>query len=452
MALIPPHSIKGVLELLPHQQIAFQRLLDRARHGFERFGYLPIETPAIERTEVLLTKSGGETEKQVYFVQSTGARAQGSAPDLALRFDLTVPLARYVALHEGKLSFPFRRYQIQPVYRGERPQRGRYREFYQCDLDVIGKDELDLLYDAEVPAAMIGVLESFDIGPFTLQLNHRKLLRGILSSIGIAPEQQADVLREIDKLDKRGPEHLRQQLQDELGLSATRAGRVLDFVQLAGPPRDVLKESLAFGGDDPVFREGHAELDTVIGGLEALGVSADRYRLNLAIARGLDYYTGTIYETTLDAHPEFGSICSGGRYENLAGFYTASKLPGVGLSIGATRLFSFLLEQGLVPEAVSSAQVLVTQQDPKFMRDYLAFAGELRRADIPTEVILEPWKFKKQMKFANATGVRLVVIMGEKEQANGRVVVKDMVSGEQHDLAHSELVSRVRALLRGGEA
>lgn len=443
---IQPNAIQGVLELLPYQQIAFQRLLARTRNGFERFGYSPIETPAIERADVLLTKSGGETEKQVYFVQSTGALARGGPPEQALRFDLTVPLARYVALHEGKLDFPFRRYQMQPVYRGERPQRGRFREFYQCDVDVIGKDTLALRYDAEVPAAVIGVLDSLDFGDFTVQLNHRKLLRGILSSIGVNDGQQGDVLREIDKLDKRGPEALRKELESGLGLSDTATDAILRFVQLAGPPREVLDQTLEFGGTDELFQAGHRELTEVVASLEDLGVPPSRYRINLAIARGLDYYTGTIYETTIDEHPDLGSIASGGRYENLAGFYTKSKLPGVGMSIGATRVFTAMMELGLVPENVTNSMVLVTQQDPSFCSDYLKMAGQLRRAGLNTEVILEPWKFKKQMKYANSIGVPLVVIMGEKEKTAGQVVIKDMRSGEQHTVAADDLVETAHRL------
>ncbi|MGO4774461.1 histidine--tRNA ligase, partial [Lysobacter sp. 2RAB21] len=370
--MIKPRTPPGVMELLPRDQIAFQRMLDTIRRNFERFGFLPVETPVMELTEMLLTKSGGETERQVYFVESTGSReksaqAGGAAlPELALRFDLTVPLARYVAEHEHHLAFPFRRYQMQRVYRGERQQAGRYREFYQCDIDVIGKDSLSVRYDAELPAAIYAVFSELDIGAFTIQLNNRKLLRGFFQAQGVEDgELQALVLREVDKLDKRGVEYVRDTLTGaDFGLSADAVATILGFVETRSTSHaDALAKLAALGEGNDALREGVAELREVLELIRALGVPEQNYALNFSIARGLDYYTGTVYETTLNDFPGLGSICSGGRYENLASNYTKSKLPGVGISIGLTRLFYQLQKAGIVSTADSSVQVLVTQMD-----------------------------------------------------------------------------------------
>src|SRR4249919_3354873 len=316
------------MELLPREQIAFQRMLDTIRQSFERFGFLPVETPVMELSEVLLTKSGGETERQVYFVQSTGALEKssgnsggGGMPELALRFDLTVPLARYVAEHEHDLVFPFRRYQMQRVYRGERAQRGRFREFYQCDIDVIGKDTLSVRHDAEIPAVIAAVFDALAIGDFTIQLNHRKLLRGYFEGLGIGDgERQNAVLRELDKLDKRGEDAVRATLAGEgFGLDEAAVERLMAFSRVRSRGHDdALAQLDALGSGPALFQQGRDELRDVLQRLRAMGVPETRYAINLSIARGLDYYTGIVYETTLDAHPQIGSICSGGRYEDLA--------------------------------------------------------------------------------------------------------------------------------------
>ena len=303
--MIKPRTPAGVMELLPRDQIAFQRMLDTIRQTFERFGFLPVETPVMELSEVLLTKSGGETERQVYFVQSTGALEKGGEglPELALRFDLTVPLARYVAEHEHELAFPFRRYQMQRVYRGERAQRGRFREFYQCDIDVIGKDALSPRFDAELPAVIAAVFERMAIGEFTIQLNHRKLLRGYFEGLGIEGEAQMLVLRELDKLDKRGVDAVRETLAGEgFGLAGEVIDRLMAFSQVRSTGHaDALAKLDALGAGSPLFEEGRTELRAILSQLKALGVADSRYALNLSIARGLDYYTGVVYETTLDA-------------------------------------------------------------------------------------------------------------------------------------------------------
>lgn len=448
MALTPARTMPGVLELLPLDQIAFQGMLDTVRRNFERFGFLPVETPVMEFADVLLTKSGGETERQVYFVQSTGAMEQGDKPELALRFDLTVPLARYVAEHERDLSFPFRRYQIQRVYRGERAQRGRFREFYQCDIDVIGKDALSTRYDAEIPATIYSVFSELAIGAFTIQLNNRRLMRGWFEGLGIAgDERQMAVLREVDKLDKRGVEAVRATLTGAaFGLGADSVERILDFVAIRSTSLDdALGKLEGLGAGSATFEQGRAELREVLGLIRAFGVPESHFALNLSIARGLDYYTGTVYETTLNDHPQIGSICSGGRYENLAGNYTKSSLPGVGISIGATRLYWQLREAGLIGRAASSVHALVTQMDEAQMPAYLALAGELRQAGINTEVVMEPSKLGKQFKYADRAGIRFVLVLGENELARGTVTVKDLRRDDQHEVARSELVGSLRA-------
>src|ERR1700754_68407 len=458
MALTPARTMPGVLELLPLDQIAFQRMLDTIRPNDERFGFLPIETPVIEHSDVLLTKTGGETERQVSFVQSTGALGaaaeKGGVPELALRFDLTVPLARYVAEHEHDLSFPFRRYQMQRVYRGERAQRGRFREFYQCDIDVIGKDSLSVRYDAEIPAVIYSVFRELNIGAFTIQLNNRKLMRGYFENLGIADaEQQMLVLREVDKLDKRGADYVRETLTGEaFGLSADVADKILAFVQVRSTSVDDAFAKLdALGAGSETFEQGRAELKEVLALIRDFGVPETHFALNLSIARGLDYYTGTVYETTLNDHPGIGSICSGGRYENLAGQYTKSHLPGVGISIGLTRLYWQLRDAGLISTAQSTVDVLVTQMDAAQLPAYLALATELRNAGIATEVVLEGSKLGKQFKYADRAGIRFVIVLGEDEIAKGVVTVKDLRREDQFEVARTELVKTLRVELAQAE-
>ncbi|MDQ3369980.1 MAG: histidine--tRNA ligase [Myxococcota bacterium] len=455
---VPPRTPPGVLELLPPQQLAFQRMLDTIRRGFERFGFLPVETPVFELTDVLLTKSGGETEKQVYFVQSTGALKQAQAtekgaekpPELALRFDLTVPLARYVAEHEHQLNFPFRRYQIQRVYRGERAQKGRYREFYQCDIDVIGKDTLALAYDAEVPAVIYGIFKELAFGAFTIRVNNRKLLRGLLETLGIEEARHAAVLHEVDRLGKQARPEIEARLAGEgVGLEPAVATRLLDLLTAhAADSRAALAALREIAAPTPAFVDGLAELTRVHEGVIALGVPESAFRIDLSIARGLDYYTGTVYETFLDEHPRLGSICSGGRYENLAGHYTKSKLPGVGISIGATRLFSQLLEMKLIDEATAAiSQVLVLQVEPALAVTYAELATELRAAGYNVEVYGADDKLGKQFKYADRSKVPLALLCGSRE-ADARVVkLKDLRTGTEHEVPRGELVPRVRELL-----
>ena len=460
--MIKPRTMPGVMELLPRDQIAFQRVLDTIRRNYERYGFLPVETPVMELSEVLLTKTGGETERQVYFVQSTGslekAREEGAEamPELALRFDLTVPLARYVAEHEHELTFPFRRYQIQRVYRGERQQRGRFREFYQCDIDVIGKDALSVRFDAEILAVIHAVFSDLGIGDFTIQLNNRKLMRGFFEAQGVTDgEQQALVLREVDKLDKRGADYVRETLTGEgFGMSAEGVDRILDFVAVRSTGHaDALARLDALGQGSDTFNQGLAELREVLELVKALGVPESAYCLNFSIARGLDYYTGTVYETQLDGYPQIGSICSGGRYEDLASHYTKSKLPGVGISIGLTRLFWQLREAGLIAGSdESSVQAMVALMDEGQLAESLDIARRLRAAGINTEVQMESRKLAKQFQYASRAGIRFVVLAGEDELARGVVTVKDLLREQQFDVKREELASSLKVELEQARA
>jgi histidyl-tRNA synthetase len=443
--MVNPRTMPGVLELLPLEQVAFQRMLDTIRRVYERFGFVRIETPSIERTDVLLTKSGGETERQVYFVQSTGSLEQGSDPELALPFDLTVPLARYVAEHEQQLAFPFRRYQIQRVYRGESPQRGRFREFYQADIDVIGRDRLSLRYDAEMPAVIVQVFEELALGDFTVQLNNRRFMRGFLEDLGVDdPEAQAAVLREVDKLDKRDPERVRAAVAG-LGLTSDAVDRLFALVETPPASHDDAIDLLdSLGGDHPVLEAGIEELRTVLTAMRSLGVPEHRYVFAPAIARGLDYYTGTVYETRLDAHPEIGSICSGGRYDDLAGLYTSSTLPGVGISIGVTRLFWQLRELGEIGgSATSTVEAYVTVMDEDGVGPGLTLASELRRAGVRTEAAVEAGRLGKQLKYADRAGIRFAIIAGPDERDRGTVTVRDLVDQSQTEMGRDAVVAHL---------
>lgn len=438
----------GVLELLPLEQVAFERMLDTIKVEFERFGFLPVATPTMELVDVLLTKTGGETERQVYLVQSSGARDQGREPDLALRFDLTVPLARYVAEHEQQLAFPFRRYQIQPVFRGESPQHGRYREFYQCDIDVVGRDRLSIKHDAEIPAVVAAVFERLGFGAFTIRINNRKVLKGLLEELGIGDSgRQGLILREVDKLERRGREEVGKSLVD-LGMEAPASERLLDIVGSGLAKGDAIGDSLdTLSSGHPLVAEGVSELRQVFELMKAQGVDGSRYALDLSIARGLDYYTGTVYETLFDDHPGLGSICSGGRYDDLASLYTSARLPGVGISIGLTRLFAQLKEIGVIEVSDSTVAVLVTLLDEPGLVGNLQLTTALRQAGVNTEAVLEPAKLGVQLKYADRAGIRLVLICGEDERLAGTVVVRDLDAKSQEEVPTSEAVGTVRRLL-----
>jgi len=434
----------GVLELLPLEQVAFDGMVAMIRREFERFGYLPIATPTMELTEVLLGKTGGDTERQIYLVQSSGAADAGEDPDLALRFDLTVPLARYVAEHEHRLSFPFRRYQIQPVFRGERPQKGRYREFLQCDVDVIDRGELSIRYDAEIPAVINAVFDALGFGEFVIRINNRRLLTGLLRSLGIGA--QVEALRELDKLDKRGDEAVVASLISS-GVSTGSARALVEMVGGGVRTGDAAMSLLdEFRLDNDLLRQGVAETKEVLGLVGEWGVPASRFGLDLAIARGLDYYTGTVYETTLMSHPELGSICSGGRYDDLAGQYTKSKLPGVGISIGFSRLFWQLESAQLLPSAHNSVAVLVGLLDDDGLEESLRIAAELRRAGVNTQSTVVADKIGSQLKYADRNAIDLYVVAGPVERERNEVLLRNLRTKSQETVPRPHLVAAVKAV------
>ena len=433
---VQPRIMPGFMELLPEDQIAFNRMFDTIRRVYERYGFLPLDTATIELSEVLLAKAGGETEKQIY-------RFQKGDTDMALRFDLTVPLARYVAQHAGELAFPFKRYQMSKVFRGERPQKGRFREFYQCDIDVIGVDSLDIVYDAEMPAVMYNVFKELAFGAFTIRMNNRKVLNGFFSALGYA-DKIGDILRTIDKLEKIGREAVEKEL-GEFGVAEADIAKILSFLAIRGENDAVIEALRAQDVDNELYRAGVEELATVVAYLRRFGVEESAFIIDLTIARGLDYYTGTVFETMLNDYPSMGSICSGGRYDSLAGYYTDQKLPGIGISIGLTRLFYQLKENGLVPPSQASlARCLVIPMGEAQMDAALAAATTIRGAGIPADVYYQSKGMKQKMKYAAKIGVPYAAIIGEDEANAGTVMLKDMNTGEQRAVLVAELPDAVR--------
>ena len=438
---VKPRTLSGFMELLPKEQLQFERMKRILRDTYASYGFTPLDTPLIESAEVLLAKGGGETEKQIY-------RFTKGENDLALRFDLTVPLAKYVAAHYAELSFPFRRFQIGKVYRGERAQRGRFREFYQADIDVIGDGKLDVMNEAEIPAIIYDVFSRLGVKRFQIRVNNRKLLNGFYAMNGMS-EKAGEIMRTVDKLDKIGPEKVRLALIDEVKMLPCKAENVMDFMAVRGTNDEVLAALERYRGMDPTFDEGLDELRTVTAYLAAFGVPEENFAVDLTIARGLDYYTGTVYETIMLDHPEIGSVCSGGRYDDLAEFYTDKKLPGVGISIGLTRFFFILSEQGLIsdelPDAPCDAWVLPMGEELEFA---VAAAAELRRAGLRVQLYGEKKKFKAKMSYADRLGVPFAVFIGEDEIKEGLLSVKDMQSGEQKKLTVAEAAALISESVR----
>ena len=437
MAKMTPRTLSGFMELLPQPQQQMERMMDILRRTYSLYGFTPLDTPVIEASEVLLAKGGGETEKQIY-------RFQKGDADLALRFDLTVPLAKYVALHYNDLSFPFRRYQIGKVYRGERAQRGRFREFYQADIDIIGDGKLDITNEAEIPAIIYQTFTSLGLKRFQIRVNNRKILNGFYAMLGLT-DKAGDIMRTVDKLDKIGAEKVRALLVDECSVSADSAGEILKFIAITGGNEQVLAALESYRGRNEVFDEGLDQLNTVVKYLSAFGVPAENFAVDLTIARGLDYYTGTVYETTLLDHPEIGSVCSGGRYDNLAEYYTDRQLPGVGISIGLTRLFYVLGEQGLLnPDLPTApADVLILPMTAE-LSPAVTLATRLRTAGVRTQLYTEQKKFKAKMSYADKLGVPYVVFLGDDEIARNVVACKDMTSGEQTTLPFAETLALIQ--------
>lgn len=441
MEKIKPRTLSGFMELLPAVQEQMEQIMQILRETYALYGFYPLDTPVLESAEVLLAKGGGETEKQIY-------RFQKGDSDLAMRFDLTVPLAKYVALNYGQLTFPFRRYQIGKVYRGERAQRGRFREFYQADIDIIGDGQLDIINEAEIPSIIYKTFTKLGLDRFKIRINNRKVLSGFFDMLGLH-EQAGDVMRTIDKLEKIGADKVREILMDDCKTSAEQADEILKFITLSGGTQGILHALQQYRGRNEVLDCGIEELTTVATYMEGFGVPADHFEIDLTIARGLDYYTGTVYETTMLDHSEIGSICSGGRYDNLAEYYTDKKLPGVGISIGLTRLFFILQDKGYLnqdpPAAPADVLILPMTED---VGASIALATRLRDAGVRVQLHCEKKKFKAKITYADKLAIPYVIFMGEDEIQNNIIALKELATGEQTNTNFEEALARIREGLK----
>ena len=428
-------TLPGFMELLPGEQILFNQMREKIQKTYERFGFLPIDTPVIESTDVLLAKAGGETEKQLYTF------TKGDS-NLTLRFDLTVPLAKYVAIHSNELSFPFRRYQIGKVYRGEKAQRGRFREFYQCDIDVIGDGELNIINDAEIPSIMYTTIKELGLDNFTIRINNRKILNGIFEEID-AKESSVDIMRVIDKIDKIGEDNVKLELKN-LQISDENIGKIIEFIRINGTTDEKLNALDCLNISNQIYKEGVQELKEVIKYIRAFNVPEDYFTVDVSIARGLDYYTGTVYETFLNDHKEIGSICSGGRYNNLSEYYTDKKLPGVGMSIGLTRLFFILNEINLIKSNQKSiSKVLIISMIPD-LKPAIETANTLRNAGINTEIYFDDKKIKAKFKYADKLKIPYTIVIGEDELKTGELTIKNMETGEQERCVVGAVVEKLK--------
>ena len=430
MTKIEPRTLAGFMELLPNEQILFNQIKETIETTYKKYGFLPIDTPIIELSEVLLAKAGGETEKQIY-------RFQKGDNDLSLRFDLTVPLAKYVAKNYGNLSFPFRRYQIGKVYRGERAQKGRYREFYQCDIDIIGDGELDIINDAEIPSIIYDIFTNLGFEDFTIRINNRKILNGLFEEIG-QKEQSEEILRIIDKIEKIGKEAVIEEFE-KIGINSEQINKIIEFIEIEGTTNEKLEKLEKLNIENETYKQGVKELKEVIKNIKIFGVPEKNFKVDLTIARGLDYYTGTVYETFLNEYREIGSVCSGGRYENLAEYYTNKKLPGVGVSIGLTRLFYKLNELNIIKATKKSvAEVLIIPM-LEDLTEPIKLATKLRKMGINTEIFLNNKKLKAKFKYADKLEIPYVVVIGEDEVKENKVTIKNMKTGEEEKIANDEV-------------
>ena len=433
MAIVQPRTPSGFGEYLPDQQIEFNRLVDIIRDTYEAYGFSPIDTPDMELSEVLLAKGGGETEKQIY-------RFEHGKNDLSLRFDLTIPLARYAAEHEHDLVFPFRRYHIGKVHRAERAQAGRFREFYQCDIDILGSDSPTV--DAEFPAIINEIFDQFNFGEFTIRLNNRMILNGFFEGLGL--ESSTDVLRIIDKMEKITDEEFISELTN-IGLNADQVNQVKSFTSIEGSNDEIIAQLQALQVDSEQFNDGVSKIKVLIDALRTMDVPEERFKVDLKIARGLDYYTGTVYETILNDHPGLGSVCSGGRFDDLVSHYSSTEMSGVGISIGISRLFYKLLEAGVIkPSQKSPADVVVMPIAEEQIQFSLSVAETLRKAGIATMFYSEPNKVKKKFQYADRMGFGYVILIGDKEMETGEVSVKNMETGESSTLAVADLAQFIR--------
>ena len=434
MNKIEPRTLPGFMELLPNEQILFNEMKEKIAKSYEKFGFLPIDTPIIEMSEVLLAKAGGETEKQIY-------RFNKGDNDLSLRFDLTVPLAKYVAQNYNNLAFPFRRYQIGKVYRGERPQKGRFREFYQCDIDIIGDGELNIINDAGMPAVIYNTIKELGFNDFTICINNRKILNGLFKELN-QEENSVEIMRVIDKIEKIGKENIIKCLED-MNIEKTSIDRIIEFIEIDGTSDEKLEKLEKLQVSEELFKQGLEELKQVVKYIRSFGVPDANFKVDLSIARGLDYYTGTVYETFLNEYREIGSVCSGGRYDNLAEYYTDKKLPGVGVSIGLTRLFYKLNElQAIEASKKSISKVLVVSM-VEDQTTALEIGKALRNAGIETENYLEDKKIKAKFKYADKLQIPYVIVIGEDEITNNVVTLKNMQTGEQKTTSIQEAINEI---------
>lgn len=421
---INPKTLSGFMELMPQDQILFEKIKKVIEEVYSSYGFYPLDTPVIEASEVLLAKAGGETEKQIY-------RFNKGDNDLSLRFDLTVPLAKYVASRYNDLIFPFKRYQIGKVYRGERAQKGRFREFYQCDIDVVGNESLSISYDAEIPSIIYDIFKRLDVGDFVIKINNRKILSGFFESLNLNTKI-IEILRVIDKIEKIGLEKVKEELKD-LKIEQPHIDKIIDFILIDGSVNEKIEQLKNLSINNIQYQEGINELEFVINTLEAMDIDCNNYEIDLTIARGLDYYTGTVYETKLKDYPSIGSVCSGGRYDNLASYYTDKKLPGVGISIGLTRLFYQLREANIIKidnNSVADITVLPMTENYEYVYKYV---NKLRSKNIKIDVVFLD-KFKQLIRYADRQNTPFVIIIGDDEVEKGTAILKDMRTGKQTEV------------------
>ncbi len=424
-----PRTLAGFMELMPNEQILFNQMKEKIQKTYEKFGFLPLDTPILELSEVLLAKAGGETEKQIY-------RFEKGDTDISMRFDLTVPLAKYVAKNYGNLSFPFRRYQIGKVYRGEKAQKGRFREFYQCDIDIIGDGELGLINDAEIPSVIYHLIKELGFEDFTICINNRKILNGLYASLN-QEKNATEILRIIDKIEKIGKQAVKEEL-NKLGLEEIQINQILEFIEIEGTTDEKIGKLENLGIQNEQYQTGVAELKEVIKNIRLFGVPDTNFKVDLTIARGLDYYTGTVYETFLNNYRELGSVCSGGRYENLAEYYTDKKLPGVGISIGLTRLFYKLNELNVIHASKKSIAEILIIPMVEDLEQPIVLATKLRNAGINTEIYLNDKKLKAKFKYADKLKIPYVIVIGEDEIKTQTIKLKNMETGEEKELPLEE--------------
>ena len=436
MNRVEPKTLSGFMELLPNEQVLFNQMVDKIRRSYEKFGFLPIDTPVIEASEVLLAKAGGETEKQLY------SFTKGDS-NLTLRFDLTVPLAKYVAEYYNQITFPFRRYQIGKVYRGERAQRGRFREFYQCDIDIIGDENLNIINDAEIPGVMYETFKSLGLENFTIHINNRKILNGLFESANVK-EKSVEIMRTIDKIEKIGKETVVAIFKDDYNLPDESINKIVEFIEINGTTDEKLEKLENLEIDSELYKKGVEELKEVIKYIRLFNIPEEAFEIDLSIARGLDYYTGTVYETFLNEYKSIGSICSGGRYNDLAGYYTEKQLPGVGMSIGLTRLFFILNDIGLIKtdkRSISDVLVISMVED---LSKSIEVANSLRNAGINTEVYYDDKKIKTKFKYADKLNVPYVIVIGEDEIKSGQLTLKNMQEGTQEQLEIDKIIEKLK--------